>query len=112
MIKGMTAQLRADGMIKDGGFGINAVDDDVAVHATLKGPEQGYSGRFRDDLSHQLLRDDLVHEARKKELDYFCSKGVWLKRPKGEAKQRTGRPPISVRWVNVNNGDDLNPRYR
>ena len=66
MIKGMTAQLRADGMIKDGEFGINAVDDDAAVQATLKGPEQGYSGRFRDDISHQLLRDDLVHEARKK----------------------------------------------
>ena len=26
--------------------------------------------------------------------------------------RRTGRPPISVRWVDVNKGDDLNPRYR
>ena len=63
-------------------------------------------------MTNQPLRDDLVNEARKKELDYFCSQGVWLKRPKGEARQKTGRGPISVRWVDVNKGDDLNPRYR
>ena len=28
------------------------------------------------------------------------------------ARARTGRPPISVRWVDVNKGDDVNPNYR
>ena len=39
-------------------------------------------------------------------------KGVWLKRPKGEARRRTGKSPISVKWVDINKGDDLHPRYR
>ena len=29
-----------------------------------------------------------------------------------EALRRTGRPPITVRWVEVNKGDDLNPKIR
>ena len=112
IIRGMTAQLKVDGLIKDGEVGINAMDDDAAVEATLRGPEQGFSGQYRDDLTNQVLRDDLVKEARRKELDYFCSKGVWLKRPKEDARAKTGRSPISVRWVDVNKGDDMNPRYR
>ena len=33
-------------------------------------------------------------------------------RPHAEAKQTTGKPPISVRWVDTNKGDDDNPDYR
>ena len=112
IIRGMTAQLAADGMLKPGEIGINALDDDEVVKASMRGPDQGYSGAYRDDLTKQVLRDDLVIEARRKELEHFCSKGVWIKRPKAEAKAKTGRGPISVRWVDVNKGDDLNPRYR
>ena len=32
--------------------------------------------------------------------------------PKARAKAANGRAPISVRWVDVNKGDDLNPNYR
>ena len=32
---------------------------------------------FRDDLTGQLLNPELVKKARKKELEYFTSKGVW-----------------------------------
>ena len=112
IIKGMTAQLHADGRMKPGEIGIHALDDDEAVNSSMKGPSEGFSGAYRDDLTKQVLRDDLVHEARRKELDYFTSKGVWVKKPKAEARLRTGRGPISVRWVDVNKGDDLNPRYR
>ena len=108
----MTDELRARGIVRSGEVGLHAVTDDAQVDGQLHGPEQGYSGRFRDDLTHQVLRDDLVHEARQKELQYFFSKGVWLKRPKSEARRRTGKGPISVRWVDVNKGDDLCPRYR
>ena len=50
--------------------------------------------------------------ARTTELEYFNSKGVWRKRPRQEAFARTGRQPISVRWVDVNKGDEENPWYR
>ena len=29
-----------------------------------------------------------------------------------EAEEKMGKPPISVKWVDVNKGDDLNPNYR
>jgi hypothetical protein len=59
-----------------------------------------------------VLKDALVAEARAKEMTYFTNKGVWRKVPKAVARQETGRPPISVRWVDVNKGDDLCPNYR
>ena len=32
--------------------------------------------------------------------------------PRQKAYERTGRPPISVRWVDVNKGDEQEPNYR
>ena len=64
---------------------------------------------YRDDLTGQLLDRRPVREARRKELDVFESKGVWTKRAIDEARRRTGKPPITVRWVDVNKGDDTNP---
>ncbi|MBS94029.1 MAG: hypothetical protein CL799_06265 [Chromatiales bacterium] len=112
ILRGMVAQMRKVGMVKNGECGVYAMDDDGKLEEALKNPEHGYSGQYRDDTSGQLLKDDLVKEARRKELQYFCSKGVWLKRPKDEARRKTGRPAITVRWVDVNKGDDLHPRYR
>ncbi len=112
IIKGVRDQMRRDGQLKDGCFGVQAPDEDAEVERNLRGPEQGYSGRFRDDLTGQVLKDVLVKEARAKELDYFHAKGVWLKVPKLSVRQKGGRPPISVRWVDVNKGDDLTPKYR
>ena len=71
-----------------------------------------YSKGYKDDITKQPLLDGLIDAARAKELEYFGSKGVWIKKPKGEAFAKTGRPPISVRWVDVNKGDDQCPNYR
>ena len=72
-----------------------------------RGPEN-----FRDAVTGQSLDPTLVREARRKELQYFESKGVWHKRPRSEAYKFTGKPPISVKWVDVNKGDDDSPDYR
>ncbi len=112
VLRGISDQLRQQGMLRRNEVGLHAVDDEAVTEDHFKGPRQGYSGKHRDDVTGQVLRDDLVKEARLKELEYFNTKGVWRKRPKGDALRRTGRQPISVRWVDVNKGDDLNPRYR
>ena len=67
---------------------------------------------FRDAVTGQSLYPALVREARREELEYFASKGVWYKRPRAEAYKFTGKPPISVKWVDVNKNDDLAPKYR
>ncbi len=112
MLKGVRDQLREDNLLKTGCFGIQVPDEDAEVEKNLRGPAQGYSGRFVDDLTGQVLRDDLVKEARAKELAFFHSKGVWLKVPKTTARAVSGKNPISVRWVDVNKGDELHPKYR
>ena len=111
MIRGIVKELKSRGIIREGEIGLHAVCDEDAPMET-RGPEQGYSGSYKDDMTGQLLKDYLVQEARKKELEYFAAKGVWKKRPKGHARARTGKGPISVRWVDVNKGDEQNPRYR
>ena len=78
----------------------------------LYGPAQDYSGKYKDDLTRQPLRDDLVKAARAKELEFFSSKGVWAKVPRPRSVGRTGKPPISVRWVDVNKGGEDDPNYR
>ena len=75
--------------MKRGEVGLHAVNDEDLQVNHLRGPEQGYSGKFVDDMTKQVLRDDLVREARAKELTYFNDKGVWRKRPRQEAYQRT-----------------------
>ena len=112
VLRGISKQLHADRRLKPGCQGIQAVDDEEEIVQHAYGPAQGFSGRFRDDLTGQVLRDDLVLQARLKELEFFHSKGVWIKVPRERARAVTGRNPISVRWVDVNKGDELEPKYR
>ena len=112
ILKGIRDQLKADDLIKSGCFGVQAPDDDAEVERQMRGPAQGYSGKYRDDLTGQVLKDELVEKARAVELAYFHSKSVWVKVPKQDARRTSGKTPISVRWVDVNKGDDLNPNYR
>ena len=112
ILKGISHELHVRGVMKRGEVGLHAVNDEDLQVNHLRGPEQGYSGKFVDDMTKQVLRDDLVREARAKELTYFNDKGVWRKRPRQEAYQRTGRAPITVRWVDINKGDEENPKYR
>ena len=46
------------------------VDDEDELAQRTYGPEQGYSGRFRDATTGQVLKDALVIEARQKELEF------------------------------------------
>ena len=112
MLKGVRNQMVSDGLLKNGCFGLQAPDDDGEVEMHMRGPAQGYSGAYRDDLTGQVLKDELVKAARAKELAFFHSRRVWLKVPKAHARAKGGRPPISVRWVDVNKGDDVQPNYR
>ena len=64
MLRGLTHQLRVDGRLQPGCYGIQSQDDDCIRE--IYGPAQGYSGKYKDDLTGQVLKDSLVMEARKK----------------------------------------------
>ena len=53
-------QLRSDGLLKQGCYGIQVADNDLEVLKSIYGTEQGYSGKYKDDLTGQLLKDELV----------------------------------------------------
>ena len=72
----------------------------------------GRHDRYVDDLTGQPLPPELCKAARKTELDYFNDKDVWTLRKVSEALRRTGKPPITVRWVETNKGDDQCPKIR
>ena len=68
--------------------------------------------RYWDDATGKELKKDLVEAARAEELQVIREMGVWRHVPMEMCMQVTGRPPIKLRWVDINKGDDLHPNYR
>ena len=56
------------------------------------------------------MRKDLVEAARAEELAVVKRMQVWLKVRREECFQATGRPPIKLRWVDINKS--CTPKYR
>ena len=65
-----------------------------------------------DATTGQVLRRELVTAAKRVEMEYFQSKRVYDKVPRSEAFEKMGKAPITVKWVDVNKGDDAEPNYR
>ena len=112
VFKGIRDQMRRDGLLKEGCYGVQVPENDAEVLRTMAGPAQGFSGKYTNDLTKQVLKDSLVGEARAKELTHFHSKGELLKVPIGRARAATGRPTITVRWVDAKKGGEQNSNYR
>ncbi len=125
ILKGFQQQLRHDGILKEGIQGMQVEGHQQDVETMLTEIEEIHNVRveeealtvqgarvYKDAITGQTLIPELVEAARREELRYLLCKGVWVKRPRAEALARTGRPPITVKWVDVNTGDDEAPRYR
>ena len=65
-----------------------------------------------DDLTGDELKPALMKAARKEEILYFKEMGVYEKVDIEESFKITGKAPIAVRWVDVNKGDSISPKYR
>jgi len=130
ILEGCRDQLMRDGTLKAGMFGLQGKFEEDTVryfdHLTgeqLEGEDAVAAERvfavqvkehasYRDSVTGQPLRTELVRAARKLELEYFEAKQVWEKRPRSEALARTGKAPITVRWIDTNKGDDEALNYR
>ena len=64
-----------------------------------------------DDVTGEQLDPVRVKAARREELAYFRSMGVYEKVPIEEAAA-AGQRPIAVRWIDINKGDKDEPNYR
>ena len=65
-----------------------------------------------DDVNNCSLDPSRVKDARKAEIEYFRKMRVYKKVPIQRCKDMTGRPPIKVRWVDTNKGDEVNHNFR
>ena len=75
--------------------------------------EPDCSGMFVIDyISGQELDPKMMMKARREEIEYFRSMGVYEKVDIKECFERTGKAPIAVRWVDINKGDSANPDCR
>ena len=123
ILEGLRNQLRTDRKMAAGVHGMGCdVELDVLMQEQC---EEWFNVRIADELNvadnqvhykdaitGQPLDPVLVKAARSKELEYFAMKDVWHYRPRSEALARMGKPPITVKWVDVNKGDDIEPNYR
>ena len=65
-----------------------------------------------DDLTGDKLDPMLMSQARREDIKYFRSMGVYEKVKVDESRSVTGKGPIAVRWVDINKGDSRVPNYR
>ena len=66
----------------------------------------------QDDVSGEQLDAVLVRAARKEEIAYFKSMGVYKKVPIQGCYEMTNKRPVDVRWIDINKGDRLQSKYR
>ena len=122
ILVGFRRQLQADGVCKDGFVGMREAGQEksevlpsvvpllhVGLGDHILDVEVDGSPVYRDDLTGQVLDGKLDRAARQKELEFFNSKNVCSLRAFDECRRKTGKPPVTVRWADVNKGDDVNP---
>ena len=60
-----------------------------------------------DDVNGGALRAQAVKLARREEVGYMQKKGIWRLVPVKECGDKTGKDPVSMRWVDTNKGDRI-----
>ena len=73
--------------------------------------EENYGEYAVDDLTGKTLDAREVMRARMKEVGYIQDKKVWRNISRTEARAK-GYKIIQTRWIDINKGDDENPKYR
>ena len=73
---------------------------------------EGIDGMAWDDVSGKVLDKEMVQRARQEEIDEYRMHEVYTKVAISESWKETGKPPVQVRWIDINQGDSEHPDYR
>ena len=65
-----------------------------------------------DDVSGATLSPQEVKRARAEEIKYVREMKLYKKVPISECYSKTGKAPITTRWIDINKGDVEQPHYR
>ena len=66
----------------------------------------------QDDLTGKPLDPGLTIGANREDTTEMYRRQVWLEKYVADCCRNIGKPPIPVRWVKTNKGDDLHPNVR
>ena len=69
-------------------------------------------GEYVDDMSGKPLITSLANQARSDEMAKFRQHNVYTKVPISECVASTGKQPIGSKWIDINKGDEKEPKYR
>ena len=73
--------------------------------------DDGESGWAWDDVHGKCLDLSKVREARQEEIEYMKLKGIWADVDRDESSSKTGKKPVSVKWVDTNKGSEIRSRH-
>ena len=83
--------------------------DILAVDVNEEPPEEWEA---EDDVKGRPLDPREVKRAREKEMKYLWDMDVYEHSTEAEARARTGRNPVGLKWMDTNKGSTVAPRYR
>ena len=86
--------------------------DDYMVQEEEESNDENSDHQYRDSVTGEKLPPDMVRAACQEEVDFMDSWGIGELRPIPEAKQVTGKSPITGKWVLRNKRDKTNPLIR
>ena len=83
-------------------------------HGELWNPDEfdQQEEEFVDAAAGILLDPQKVKEARAEELKWAKDENIYSRVPRSVCLQRSGKEPISAKWIDLNKGDDKKPLYR
>jgi hypothetical protein len=108
VLRALRSQRMLDGTVGALEVGLTVEEPDVLTTAAAGGVHKD----VWDRISGQLMDGERVHKAREEEMVYMRMLKVFEYATLDEAREATGRAPISVDWVDVDKGDDSRPEYR
>ena len=108
MLRALRSQRMLDGTVGALEVGLTVEEPDVLTTAAAGGVHKD----VWDRISGQLMDGERVHKAREEEMVYMRMLKVFEYATLEEAREATGRAPISVDWVDVDKGRDRRPDVR
>ncbi len=67
--------------------------------------QEGYDAEVKDEKTGEGLDQNLVAKAQMEEVTYMEEIEMHEERSVEECQKRTGKPPVSTKWVNTNKGE-------
>ena len=81
-------------------------------HQTVEEDNQPQMEMVWDDVSGAELDAKVVRRARGEDIEYVRKMRLYPKAPIQECYAKIGKAPITVRWIDINKRDIVNPNHR